>query len=69
MSQKTLPLGHGELLELAYQLPTPFHLYDEKAIVEQARSLKKLFSWAPGFCNYYAVKACPNPAILKLLAA
>lgn len=43
MSQKTLPLGHGELLELAYQLPTPFHLYDEKAIVEQARSLKKLF--------------------------
>ncbi|MDD3058370.1 MAG: diaminopimelate decarboxylase [Sphaerochaeta sp.] len=69
MSQKTLPLGHGELLELAYQLPTPFYLYDEKAIVEQARSMKKIFSWAPGFCNYYAVKACPNPAILKLLAA
>ena len=68
MSKKTLPIGHGEMLELAYQLPTPFYLYDEKAIVDNARNLKKLFSWAPGFCNYYAVKACPNPTILKLLS-
>ncbi len=68
MSQKNLPIGHGQLLELAYQLPTPFYLYDEKAIVENARAFKQTFSWAPGFCNYYAVKACPNPAILKLLA-
>ena len=68
MSEKKLPLGHGQLLELAYHFPTPFYLYDEKAIVDNARKFKQLFSWAPGFCNYFAVKACPNPAILKLLA-
>lgn len=56
------------MLELASQLPTPFYLYDEKAMIEHARSFKRLFAWAPGFCNYYAVKACPNPTILKLLA-
>ncbi|MGE4585070.1 MAG: diaminopimelate decarboxylase [Sphaerochaeta sp.] len=67
MSEKNLPLGHGEMLELAYELATPFYLYDEKAIVEGARQFKRLFSWAPGFKNYYAVKACPNPVILKLL--
>ena len=68
MSEKTLPMGHGDLLELAYQLPTPFYLYDEKAIVDNARRFNQLFSWAPGFRNYFAVKACPNPTILKLLA-
>ncbi len=68
MSEKKLPIGHGQMLELASQLPTPFYLYDEKAMIEQARSFKRLFAWAPGFCNYYAVKACPNPTILKLLA-
>ncbi len=62
-------MGHGDLLELAYQLPTPFYLYDEKAIVDNARRFNELFSWAPpGFRNYFAVKACPNPTILKLLA-
>lgn len=68
MSEKKLPIGHGQMLELASQLPTPFYLYDEKAMIEHARSFKRLFAWAPGFCNYYAVKACPNPTILKLLA-
>lgn len=68
MSEKKLPIGHGQMLELAFQLPTPFYLYDEKAMIEHARSFKRLFAWAPGFCNYYAVKACPNPTILKLLA-
>ncbi len=68
MSEKKLPIGHGQMLELASQLPTPFYFYDEKAMIEQARSFKRLFAWAPGFCNYYAVKACPNPTILKLLA-
>ncbi len=67
MSEKRLPLGHGELLELAGQLPTPFYLYDEAAIVDNARAFKRLFSWAPGFTNYFAVKACPNPTIVKLL--
>ncbi len=68
MSEKKLPIGHGQMLELASQLPTPFYLYDEKAMIEHARSFKRLFAWAPGFCNYYAVKACPNPTLLKLLA-
>jgi len=68
MSEKKLPIGHGDMLELASQLPTPFYVYDEKAMIEHARYFKKLFAWAPGFCNYYAVKACPNPTLLKLLA-
>lgn len=68
MSEKKLPIGHGQMLELASHMETPFYLYDETAIIEHARRFRKLFSWAPGFCNYYAVKACPNPAILKLLA-
>ncbi|MFA5447456.1 MAG: diaminopimelate decarboxylase [Sphaerochaeta sp.] len=67
MSTKTLPLGHGELLELAHVHPTPFYLYDEAAIIDNARAFKQLFSWAPGFTNYFAVKACPNPTIIKLL--
>lgn len=67
MSEKKLPLGHGELLELAHRLPTPFYLYDERAIVDNARRFVRLFDWAPGFTNYFAVKACPNPTIIKLL--
>lgn len=68
MSEKKLPIGHGQMLELASRMETPFYLYDETAIIEHARRFRKVFAWAPGFCNYYAVKACPNPAILKLLA-
>ena len=68
MSEKKLPIGHGQMLELASHMETPFYLYDETAIIEHAQRFRKLFAWAPGFCNYYAVKACPNPAILKLLA-
>ena len=67
MSEKKLPLTNEQLLTLTEKLPTPFYLYDEKAILENARHFKELFSWAPGFCNYYAVKACPNPTILSLL--
>ncbi len=67
MREMRLPLGHGELLELAHKLDTPFYLYDEGAIIENARAFKRHFSWAPGFTNYFAVKACPNPTIIKLL--
>ena len=49
------------------QFPTPFHLYDEKGIRERARALHEAFSWNPGFKEYFAVKATPNPAILKIL--
>lgn len=46
---------------------TPFHLYDEKGIRENARKLKEAFSWNPGYQEYFAVKATPNPTILKIL--
>jgi diaminopimelate decarboxylase len=47
--------------------PTPFHIYDEKGIRENARALQRAFSWNPGFKEFFAVKATPNPAILKIL--
>ena len=56
-----------QLQEIVRQYPTPLHLYDEKGIRENARALYKAFSWNPGFREYFAVKATPNPQILKLL--
>ena len=56
-----------QLNELVKQYPTPFHLYDEKGIRENARRLHKAFSWNKGFREHFAVKATPNPQILKLL--
>ncbi len=53
--------------EIIKSYPTPFHIYDEKAIRENARNLYKAFSWNKGFREYFAVKATPNPFILKLL--
>ena len=50
------------------QYPTPFHIYDEKAIVANVRRLTRAFSWAPSFQEYFAVKAAPTPALLELLA-
>ena len=47
--------------------PTPFHIYDDKGIRENARNLYKAFSWNKGFKEYFAVKATPNPFILKIL--
>lgn len=56
-----------QLQAITQQYPTPFHLYDENGIRENARRLKAAFSWNPGFKEYFAVKATPTPAILKLL--
>lgn len=56
-----------KLEEIIEQYPTPFHLYDEKGIRENAREFKEAFSWNKGFKEYFAVKACPNPSILKIL--
>lgn len=67
MSNKRIPLTKKELEEIAARYPTPFHIYDEKAIRGNARSFYAAFSWAHGFKNYFAVKACPNPAILKIV--
>ena len=50
-----------QLQEIVKQYPTPFHLYDEKGIRETARGLYRAFSWNPGFKEYFAVKATPNP--------
>jgi diaminopimelate decarboxylase len=56
-----------QLQTITAQFPTPFHLYDEKGIRENARRLKRAFAWNPGYKEYFAVKATPNPQILKLL--
>jgi diaminopimelate decarboxylase len=57
----------AQLDEIIKTYPTPFHLYDEKGIRENARRLNKAFAWNPGFREYFAVKATPTPAILKIL--
>ena len=56
-----------QLQEIVKEYPTPFHLYDERGIRENARALRKAFAWNPGFQEHFAVKATPNPQILKLL--
>lgn len=62
------PFVSKEVLEtITAQFPTPFHLYDEKGIREKARALNAAFSWNKGFKEYFAVKATPTPAILKIL--
>lgn len=69
MNEKTFPLLKEELEGLSTQYPTPFYLYDERAIRENARRFTAAFSRFPGFREYFAVKACPNPYILKILAS
>ncbi len=56
-----------KIIDIAKMYPTPFHIYDEKGIRENAVRLKKAFSWNKGFREYFAVKATPNPFILKIL--
>ena len=56
-----------QLQTITRQYPTPFHLYDEKGIRDTARALYKAFSWNPGYREFFAVKATPNPQILKIL--
>lgn len=53
--------------EIAARIPTPFHVYDEAGIRANARELKQAFSWNPGFREFFAVKATPNPYILQIL--
>lgn len=62
------PLSHGRLLELAKKFPTPFYLYDEKAIRDNMADFTKAFSIFPKFTEHFAVKAMPNPYMLKVLA-
>ena len=53
--------------EIVKTYPTPFHLYDEKGIRENAKALKEAFSWNPGYKEYFAVKATPNPFLINIL--
>ena len=53
--------------EIREQVPTPFHVYDEAGIRANVRALKAAFSWNPGFKEFFAVKATPNPFLLKIL--
>ncbi len=56
-----------EINEITKTYPTPFHLYDEKGIRENARRVYEAFSWNPGFKEYFAVKATPNPFLMQIL--
>ena len=66
--KKTSFLTLEKAREIIQTIPTPFHIYDEAGIRHNARALKAAFSWNPGFREYFAVKATPNPHILKVLA-
>lgn len=56
-----------QLDEIVKEFPTPFHLYDEKGIRENVKALKEAFSWNPGYKEYFAVKATPNPFLIDIL--
>ncbi|PID56323.1 diaminopimelate decarboxylase [candidate division KSB3 bacterium] len=68
MAEKNLPFSYEHLQEIIKKHPTPFHIYDEHAIRENARRLLRAFAWNNGFKEYFAVKATPNPFLLSILA-
>ena len=67
MNQKTVPFSEEQIRKIIETYPTPFHIYDEEAIVANVRKLIQAFSWAPDFKEYFAVKATPNPYLMRLL--
>ncbi len=69
MNEKIFPLSDAQLREVIKKFPTPFHLYDEGTIKKNFRRLRETFSWAKNFREHFAVKATPNPAIVKILAS
>lgn len=64
---KTPFVTQGQLEEIVKTYPTPFHIYDEKGIRENAKALQDAFSWNKGFKEYFAVKATPNPFLIDIL--
>ena len=62
---KTPFVTKDQLEAIAAQYPTPFHIYDEQGIRENARRLRKAFAWNPGYREYFAVKAAPTPAAAR----
>jgi diaminopimelate decarboxylase len=67
MAEKYIPFSKEEAEKIIEKYPTPFHIYDEKAIRENARRFKKAFEWNDGFKEYFAIKAAPNPYLMKIL--
>ena len=67
MTEKKVPFSLEQVKELEKKYPTPFYVYDEKAMLNNADEFIKAFSWVNGFREYFAVKALPNPEILKSL--
>ncbi|MCU0822500.1 MAG: diaminopimelate decarboxylase [Spirochaetes bacterium] len=67
MAEKRVPFTKAQIEKIIEQYPTPFHIYDEKAIRENAKNLVKAFSWVEGFKEYFAVKATPNPHVMKIM--
>lgn len=67
MTDKKLPFGKEKLEEIITRFPTPFHIYDEKGIKEYARKFNKAFEWNEGYREYYAIKAAPNPYLMKIM--
>ena len=68
VSEKKFPISQEKLEEIIAKYPTPFHIYDEKAIRQNIRRLFKAFDWAPEFREHFAVKATPNPRLMQILA-
>jgi len=67
MIGKKLPFTKEQLEKITAKYPTPFHIYDEKAIRAYAKKFTAAYSWNQGFKEYYAIKACPNPYLMKIL--
>ena len=65
--QKPLPFNEAAIRKIAEKYPTPFYIYDEKGMRETSCQLNAAFSWCPGFREYFAVKALPNPYVLEVL--
>lgn len=65
---KKIPFVTKEKVEeIVQSYPTPFHIYDEKGIRENAKAVQEAFAWNKGFKEYFAVKACPNPFLIQIL--
>lgn len=67
MDNKIFPLTKEQTENLVEQHPTPLHVYDEKSFVENGRNLRDTFSWNKNFKEFFAIKATPNPSIMKIL--
>lgn len=67
MNEKKIPFSEALIRQIAEKYGTPFHIYDEKGMLDNVKRLQKAFSWAPDFHEYFAVKATPNPWLMKSL--